>query len=208
LTDLLLSPNAGDYVDVNMYQWLMKATLDAIGFGECSNSQLLFPTYILSPLSHSEAAFDYDFGALDERQNDLGNAFRKAGCVSISLHAYNWYAHGRFKYSVSANGSDFEPKTLLAIRLSQFVPEKLLRYMYRNSSDPRLKFFVQTNELSKKVARELVTLKMRELKDGVAKKDVLSLISMLPLMVFFFSVILICNLGQSKPTRARILIRD
>jgi hypothetical protein len=34
LIDLLLSPNAGDYVDVDIHQWLMKATLDAIGFGE------------------------------------------------------------------------------------------------------------------------------------------------------------------------------
>jgi hypothetical protein len=88
------------------------------------------------------------------------------------------------------------------------VPEKILRYMYRNSSDPRLKHFVQINELSKKVARELVTVKMRELKEGVAKKDVLSLIGMLPLLVLLFTVILICNLGQSKPTRARIRARN
>jgi hypothetical protein len=62
------------------------------------------------------------------------------------------------------------------------VPESWLKYIYRNSSDPRLKHLVQSNELSKKVARELVALKMKELREGVAKKDVLSLISMLSLL--------------------------
>jgi hypothetical protein len=63
--------------------------------------------------------------------------------------------------------------------------------MYRNSSDPRLKHFVHSNELSKKVARELVALKLKELQEGVAKKDVLSLIS--TLLVHSFSIVLTCN---------------
>jgi hypothetical protein len=105
---------------------------------------------------------------------------------------------GLFKSSASTNGSGFNAKTVLAIRLSQFVPTAVLRYMYRNSSDPRLKQMVQTNELSKRVARELVALKIKELADGVAKKDVLSLIGVLLPLPLSFTTILIANLDSQS----------
>jgi hypothetical protein len=95
-----------------------------------------------------------------------------------------------FKSSAENNGSDFNPKTLLAIRLFQFVPDSVLRYIYRNSWDPRLKHLRQTNALSTKVARELVALKMEELREGVAKKDVLSLMSTLLLLARLFKMIM------------------
>jgi hypothetical protein len=101
---------------------------------------------------------------------------------------------GLFKSSNSTNGS-LGPKSLLIIRLSQFVPDAVLKYMYRNSSNPRLKQLAQTNELSKGVAKELVALKMEELADGVAKKDVLSLIGMLLLS---YRVIVTCNLNSQS----------
>lgn len=62
--------------ETNVHPWFARATLDAIGEGKYSDSKLRC-SLILSSL----AAFDYEFGSMDDRDNILGKTYRNLTSV-------------------------------------------------------------------------------------------------------------------------------
>lgn len=63
-----------DYTVVNVYTWLSRATLDVIG----------------------RAGFDYDFGALDDEENELANVFQNMlhpRKISLGMISSQWLMH-------------------------------------------------------------------------------------------------------------------
>ena len=55
-------------VETNVHRWMARATLDAIGQGNipCPRGAILTPT---------TAAFYYQFGTMDDLNNELGKAY-------------------------------------------------------------------------------------------------------------------------------------
>ena len=62
--------NSGSF-ETDVHRWLTRATLDAIGKGTFS-SRMLSTHLSLSDL----AAFDYQYGAMDNEDNKLGKAYQ------------------------------------------------------------------------------------------------------------------------------------
>jgi len=60
----------------------------------------------------------------------------------------------------------------------------LLTWIFNNSSRPGLMNLRRNMDLGRSIARQLLESKRRELKDGAARKDVMSLLG-LPLPIFY-----------------------
>ena len=61
----------------------------------------------------------------------------------------------------------------------------LITWLFNNSRDPRMQHLRQNKEHGRAVARKLLDSKRQELKDGTARKDVMSLLGLL-LPLFYF----------------------
>ena len=57
----------------------------------------------------------------------------------------------------------------------------LITWVYNNSNDPGIQNLRWNKEQGRIVARKLVDLKRQELKDGTARKDIMSLLGLFPL---------------------------
>ena len=64
--------DSGEEVDVMFNKWISSATLDIIGEGYQSLSSLLLPQ---TDLNEFTAAFNYDYGALDDRGSPLYKSY-------------------------------------------------------------------------------------------------------------------------------------
>jgi len=119
-------------IDVNL--WLGKATLDSIGIG----------------------AFDYDFGALDNSDNQLVKSYENVLIGSFG-------APSRFLI-------------LLTSIVGKF-PGLLFWLATNNSSnDPGIQNLRRNKEEAHRVARQLLESKRQELKAGAPRKDIMSLL--------------------------------
>ncbi|KAJ3514485.1 hypothetical protein NLJ89_g2346 [Agrocybe chaxingu] len=125
------SPNQESVID--MTNWIAPATLDAMGI----------------------AAFDYEFGTLDNSDNELGNAFANM-CVEVFG-------------SLSA-------KDILRQALAGYLPKAVFRYIGDNAPNHRLEQLRKASAVATKVAKELIDGKVEALEDGKGKSDVMSLL--------------------------------
>lgn len=128
----LLSGEAGP-VELNIPSWLSRATLDAIG----------------------EAAFDYQFGSLDNVETELGKAYQSIVLTLFGL-----------------------PSTSRLFRESflDYIPAKLVMYLYSVMPSRRFVRMRQTADASMKIAKQLVNEKHDALLAGKDNKDVMSLL--------------------------------
>jgi hypothetical protein len=68
-----MATSDSESVTVDLPSWLSRATLDAIGEGVLEDAlPFLFPLFDYSDI----AAFDYDFGALEDKDNEVSRSYR------------------------------------------------------------------------------------------------------------------------------------
>ncbi|KAJ7593938.1 cytochrome P450 [Mycena floridula] len=120
---------------VNIHRWVSRAALDAIG----------------------HAAFDYEFGALDNDKTALAASYNN---LFMDIFALPTKA------------------SLVFLSIAQYLPAEFSAFLIENSGSPRIQRVRSTFELSRQVARELVQRKSQAiLDDGNTKaRDVMSLI--------------------------------
>ncbi|KAF8909913.1 cytochrome P450 [Mucidula mucida] len=127
--DILLGM-PGHAADLNVATWLSRATMDSLG----------------------EAAFDYQFGALAQRDNELMKAY--FGLMNDTL------------------GSPSR-KTIF---LQTILPVWALRLRAKYSNSKMMTHARYTAKLAEDVAQSLLDMKAEELARGMGKQDVLSLL--------------------------------
>ncbi|KAK0434781.1 cytochrome P450 [Armillaria borealis] len=128
----MISMDATETITVDIPEWTSRATLDAIG----------------------EAAFDYQFGALDNAENELTNTYTNL--------VFNVFGIPK-------------PKDILALSIMDMLPDSFARFIVRNAPSPRFEVGRRTNKLTTRVAKQLVAEKYAALKEGKASKDLMSL---------------------------------
>ncbi|KAK1225573.1 hypothetical protein PQX77_011465, partial [Marasmius sp. AFHP31] len=137
----LLSMSSEDQSEVfNIPQWASRATLDAIG----------------------HAGFDYNFGAMDDQDNRLADAYRDLFT--------DMFARPTDRFLLIGALSSYIPTPLMS---------RLLEYLSQNNREVRLARARMAREVGTEVARELVSEKVGEVLDGEhgkGKKDVMSLL--------------------------------
>uniref|UniRef100_A0A0W0GAR6 Cytochrome p450 n=1 Tax=Moniliophthora roreri TaxID=221103 RepID=A0A0W0GAR6_MONRR len=118
----------------NVSHWLSRATLDAIG----------------------HAAFDYQFGAMEDANNQLTRTYRN---VFADIFG-------------SPSGG-----AILSMILAGLLPRKCLTFLRDHSfGGQRLERLRSLNEVTNRVARQLVREKAEEIGQGKGNKDIMSLL--------------------------------
>ncbi|SJL11330.1 uncharacterized protein ARMOST_14733 [Armillaria ostoyae] len=118
---------------IDVSSWISRATLDAIG----------------------QAAFDYQFGALDDSDNALAKAY------------YNLF--------FDLFGA-MTKRAILSMSIMDHLPSKVVSFLMRKFPSGRLDHGLLTNRLSTAVAKELVDQKFDALLEGKGRRDVMSLL--------------------------------
>ncbi|RDB25147.1 hypothetical protein Hypma_007406 [Hypsizygus marmoreus] len=130
--DIILSTSEQSCV-LDMPSWISRATLNAIG----------------------EAAFDYDFGAMDEADNALGKAYS-----NLLIDTF-----GRI------TGPQIFIQNFLA-----YIPDGIRAPFFDHLPNKKLTHARSTAKLATNVARELVSSKSQALLQGKGNKDIMSLL--------------------------------
>ncbi|KAE9402806.1 cytochrome P450 [Gymnopus androsaceus JB14] len=131
-SDIISSEKDQSHV-FNIPEWASRATLDAIG----------------------QAAFDYNFGATDDHENELGKAYQ------------NMF--------VNAFGSPSKT-SLVMLELLQFLPLSLMEFLNDNNPSRRMAGIRKVTKVANGIAKELVSTKSEALLEGKGKKDIMSLL--------------------------------
>ncbi|KAE9403334.1 cytochrome P450 [Gymnopus androsaceus JB14] len=131
-SDIISSEKDQSHV-FNIPEWASRATLDAIG----------------------QAAFDYNFGATDDHENELGKAYQNM--------------------LINAFGSPSKT-SLVMLELFQFLPVSLMEFLNDNNPSRRMAGIRKVTQVANGVAKELVSTKSEALLEGKGKKDVMSLL--------------------------------
>ncbi|KAJ3761819.1 cytochrome P450 [Lentinula raphanica] len=126
----LLASSIDQSVELNVASWLSRATMDSLG----------------------EAAFDYHFGALENRENELMKAY--FGLMSDTLG---------------------QPSRQ-AIFTQTVMPVWYLRLMSKYSNTRRMVHARHTAQLANDIAQSLIDMKSQALLLGKENKDILSLL--------------------------------
>ncbi|KAF9075483.1 cytochrome P450 [Rhodocollybia butyracea] len=117
----------------NIPEWVSRATLDAIG----------------------QAAFDYDFGATDDHENELGKVYQ-----DMFLKAFGAPSTG----------------LLFSLELFRFLPISLFEFFNDHSPSPRIVGLRTCTRVANGVAKQLISTKADALLEGKGKKDIMSLL--------------------------------
>ncbi|KAJ4468353.1 cytochrome P450 [Lentinula aciculospora] len=126
----LLASSVDQSIELNVASWLSRATMDSLG----------------------EAAFDYHFGALENKENELMKAY--FGLMSDTLG---------------------QPSRR-AIFTQTMMPVWYLQLMSKYSNSRRMVHARHTAELVNNVAQSLIDMKSEALLHGKENKDILSLL--------------------------------
>ncbi|KAG7451404.1 cytochrome P450 [Guyanagaster necrorhizus] len=129
----IISGNGGLSCTVDVPSWTSRATLDIIG----------------------QAAFDYDFGALDDTDNILTKI--------VSNIVFD-------TFGLPTN------KAILSLSLMDFLPFWLSRFITKSLPISRLSHAHKLNRLTGTVSKQLVKEKYDALIDGKSNKDIMSLL--------------------------------
>ncbi|KIK60492.1 hypothetical protein GYMLUDRAFT_609833 [Collybiopsis luxurians FD-317 M1] len=113
----------------NFPEYISRATLDAIG----------------------QTAFDYDFGSINNSENELANLYE----------------------SLTANAFSSPPDVaLLMLDLFRLVPPAVMEFI--NNYNPKLKALHSVERVANNVASDLISQKLEEIKQGVPNKDIMT----------------------------------
>ncbi|KAF9075481.1 cytochrome P450 [Rhodocollybia butyracea] len=129
----ILDSSEGQAHVFNIPEWVSRATLDAIG----------------------QAAFDYDFGATDDHENELGKVYQ-----NMFLNAFGAPSTG----------------LLFSLELSRFLPISLFEFFNDHSPSPRIVGLRTVTRVANGVAKQLISTKADALLEGKGKKDIMSLL--------------------------------
>ncbi|EKM53352.1 uncharacterized protein PHACADRAFT_259665 [Phanerochaete carnosa HHB-10118-sp] len=129
----ILTTSTGLSAEIDIPTWLSQATLDAVG----------------------EAAFDYQFGTMEDTESDLVRAYHNLMPLVFSLPS----AKAIFK---------FDTMRLFSTRIIEWI--------YDRQNNPAMKKARECERLTLKIAKELVDTKAEALKQGKGSKDVFSLL--------------------------------
>ncbi|KAJ3874521.1 cytochrome P450 [Lentinula edodes] len=131
-SDILFTSDNQSYI-FNIPEWTSRATLDAIG----------------------QAAFDYDFGATDDHENELGKVYQ-----NMLLRAFGSPSTG----------------ALVTLELFRFLPTPITEFINDHNPSPRLTSIHKVTKVANAVARELVLTKSNALLENKGKNDIMSLL--------------------------------
>ncbi|KAK0214030.1 cytochrome P450 [Armillaria fumosa] len=120
-------------ITLNVTPWISRGALDAIG----------------------EAAFDYQFGALDSLDHPLVKSY-----TNLMFDTF---------------GLPTKP-AILSLSIMDNLPYNLAGFIMGNSRSTRLSHAQKTNELSTILAKELVTEKSKALLEGNGRRDIMSML--------------------------------
>ncbi|KAF5356634.1 hypothetical protein D9757_006808 [Collybiopsis confluens] len=112
----------------NIPEWVSRATLDAIG----------------------QAAFDYDFGATDDDESELGQVMKAFGAPSKA--------------------------TLVILELLHFLPKSMLEFINNIIPGARHSYLRHASKVANKTAKKLVEDKSDALLEGRGKRDIMTLL--------------------------------
>ncbi|KAG7439055.1 cytochrome P450, partial [Guyanagaster necrorhizus] len=129
----LISTSDNQSVVIDIPSWTSRATLDAIG----------------------EAAFDYQFGALDNSSNPLTIAYTN------------------LFFDIFAVATD---NSTLSLNLMEWLPMWFLRLAVRKIPIKRLKHAKMVRDLTGHVAKQLLSEKYTALAEGNPNRDIMSLL--------------------------------
>jgi len=165
-------------IDVTM--WLGKATLDAyVPVLEFGLRGLRTTHELISPKRIGAGAFDYDFGALD----GIDNPFTKSYTNLVYDHLSSSEVPAALTVCPSVSFGAFGNPTRFLVFLMSITGwfPGLITWVYNNSNNPGIQNLRWNKEQGQIIARKLVNLKRQELKDGMARKDIMSLLGLSPL---------------------------
>jgi len=100
-------------------------------------------------------AFDYEFAALDNLDNPLTKSY-----TDLVYSTFGTPTHGQ----------------ILFMNLCGYFPSRFIRYVFETGSDPALQKVRQNRLHVRRMARELIEQKRREMAVGQSEKDILSLL--------------------------------
>ncbi|KII95493.1 hypothetical protein PLICRDRAFT_98902 [Plicaturopsis crispa FD-325 SS-3] len=129
----IISGSADQSNVFNVCPWLTRATLDAIG----------------------EAAFDYNFGAMDNNENALARVY------------------GNMLSDMFARPS---PASIFFLGVAPFFPSRLASYVFDKLPSPRLERARETERVSTAVSRDLVASKRQAYAQGDIGRDIMSIL--------------------------------
>ncbi|KAK0225366.1 cytochrome P450 [Armillaria fumosa] len=125
--------HAGKSVVIDIPSWTSRATLDAIG----------------------EAAFDYQFGALNESAKPLTNAYTNMLFDTFAVATDN---------------------STLSLCLMEWLPKWIVRFVVEKAPIKRLKHARMVRDLTDEVAKQLLNEKYEALAADKPKRDIMSLL--------------------------------
>lgn len=100
-------------------------------------------------------AFDYEFAALDNLDNPLTKSY-----TDLVYSTFGTPTRGQ----------------ILFMNLCEYFPSGFIRYVFETGSDPALQKVRQNRLHVRRVARDLIEQKRRDMAVGQSEKDVLSLL--------------------------------
>ncbi|KAK0448606.1 cytochrome P450 [Armillaria borealis] len=153
----LISATDEQSVVIDIPSWTSRATLDAIG----------------------EAAFDYQFGALDESAKPLTNAFTNMLFDTFAVATDN---------------------STLSLCLMDWLPKWVVRFIVEKAPIKRLEHARVTRDLTDEVAKQLLNEKYEALAADKPRRDIMSLLGTLPL----FGLFVYMNLTYTMSVKANV----
>ncbi|KAF8878342.1 cytochrome P450 [Mucidula mucida] len=129
----LIASDAQQMTVVSIPWWISRATLDAIG----------------------EAAFDYQFGALDNTGNALADMYTNLFFDVFGLPTKS---------------------SILSLGIADEIPLSVINFLFRYFPPRRMAHIFETNKFSTSVARKLVEDKTAALLEGRSRRDIFSLL--------------------------------
>lgn len=119
------------------------------------------------------AAFDHDFGAIDNPQDDFVRAYQSLMYVALYLPR-GFVSHSPiFIVRVKAHGSPTNGKIVFQ-SLSRFIPLSVLAFVYDRL--PRFSFLHKNREVAHAFARKMIADKDSAHARGAGSHDVMSIL--------------------------------
>ncbi|KAK7472252.1 hypothetical protein VKT23_000373 [Stygiomarasmius scandens] len=129
----IISANGDQPVTIDIPEWTSRATLDAIG----------------------RAAFDYEFHAMENDDNELQRIYRNMMPAA---------------FGSPSNGA------LIWLDIAQYIPAKVLEFIDDHVPSKRLAILRRSSEVTDRVAKELISMKSNDILEGKSNRDVMSLL--------------------------------
>ena len=167
--EIISTKESEGVVTIDVHSWLSKATLDAY----VGKSRTSICGAHRSENSIGAAAFDYDFGAVENAGNKFTKSYTNMTCGTLpplpreplTIVRCSFAAFGRI------------PKEQILLMDSlKWAPADFATWLFEWDKRPGMVNLRENKTYAHEVAAKLVEEKRQELKDGTSRKDLLSLL--------------------------------